>query len=510
METTRIRLADILASLALAIDLGLGVPTQTVHRTALIAVRLARAVGLQAADVEAAYYLAILRFVGCSTTAHETSQFVDELALGNLLAASDAEVVPEIARAFAAVMPEAEAKAMARQMAASLGSPQFAQHHRNHCEAAELIAKRLGLGSAVVAGLAHVYERWDGRSTQKLAQGEAISLPMRVVHVAYQAGQDSISRGAAEIGVRVRMRAGTSFDPTIAALLSEDPAHFLAGLDEQDLTQQVLDAEPGGPVWLEGDRIDIGLSAVADFGDLKSPHMLGHSRRVAAIAGAAARAASLSAADIAQLTHAALVHDVGRIGVQSSLLCKPGALSRAEHERIRLHSYLTDRIFAGSPMLAPIGALGSAHHERLDGSGYHRGLVATAISAKARLLAAANAWCSLTETRPHRQQMTDAEAATALAAEAKAGLFDRNAVEAVLTAAGQSGARTRRAAGIGLSDREIEVLQHVAREETNGAIANALGLSPKTVERHVTNIYNKLGISTRAGAAIYALESGLL
>ncbi len=510
METARIRLADIFWSLALAIDLGIGVPTHTVHRTALIAKRLAQAAGLDAAEIQAAYYLAILRFVGCSTTAHATSQYVDELALGNVLAAMDDEIVPEIARAFGAVMPEAEARAMAQQMAASLGSPQFAQHHRNHCEAAELFAKRFGLGPVVVAGLAHVYERWDGLSTQRLAQGEAISLPMRVVHVAYQAGLDSTSRGAAEVGARVRKRASSTLDPTIATLFAQDPVHFLAGLDEPDLTLQVLDAEPGGPVWLQGDRIDLGLSAVADFGDLKSTHMLGHSRRVAAIAGAAARAASMSAADVAQVTHAALIHDVGRIGVQSSLLCKPGVLNRAEHERIRLHSYLTERIFADSPVLAPIGALGGAHHERLDGSGYHRGLAATAISAKARLLAAANAWCALTETRPHRQQMTEPEAASTLSAEAKAGVFDRNAVDAVLTAAGQSGARTRRAAGIGLSEREIEVLQHVAREETNAAIASSLGLSPKTVERHVTNIYNKLGISTRAGAAIYALESGLL
>ena len=106
--------------------------------------------------------------------------------------------------------------------------------------------------------------------------------------------------------------------------------------------------------------------------------------------------------------------------------------------------------------------------------------------------------------------MSDAVAASTLWSEAKAGLFDRRAVDAVLTAAGQKGARARRAKGIGLSEREIEVLQHVAREETNAVIASTLGLSPKTVERHVTNIYNKLGISTRAGAAIYALESGLL
>jgi HD-GYP domain-containing protein (c-di-GMP phosphodiesterase class II) len=238
--------------------------------------------------------------------------------------------------------------------------------------------------------------------------------------------------------------------------------------------------------------------------------MLGHSRRVAAVAGAAARAASLPAGDIAELGRAALIHDIGRIGLQAQLLCKSGELSRAEHERIRLHSYLTGRIFADSPVLAPLGVLGSTHHERIDGSGYHRGLAAPALPATARLLAAANAWCALTEARPHRPQMTEAEAATELSAQVKAGLLDRKAVDAVLTAAGQKGLRTHRAGSIALSEREIEVLRLVSRERTNAAIADALGISPKTVERHVTHIYDKLGIATRAGAAIYALENGIL
>lgn len=106
--------------------------------------------------------------------------------------------------------------------------------------------------------------------------------------------------------------------------------------------------------------------------------------------------------------------------------------------------------------------------------------------------------------------MTEPEAASSLAAQAQEGLFDRKAVDAVLTAVGQKGAHTRRAASMALSEREIEVLQHVAREETNASIAETLGISPKTVERHVTHIYDKLGMSTRAGAAIYALENGLM
>ena len=132
-------------------------------------------------------------------------------------------------------------------------------------------------------------------------------------------------------------------------------------------------------------------------------------------------------------------------------------------------------------MLAPLGALGSAHHERLDGSGYHRGLPASGLSAPARLMAAANAWCALTVARPRRPRMTESEAASSLAAQGKEGLLDRRAVDAVLTATCQRGAQTRRAASMEPSEREVDALRNVAREETNASIGKTLGLSPKTV-----------------------------
>lgn len=510
MDASPVRLTHVLDSLALAIELGLGVPSRTVHRTAIISARLARGAGHDEEDVVAAYYIATLCYVGCTTTSHETSKSVDELGLGNLLVATDEELLPEMERALEVTLPRADARAAARAMAAWFAGPQMGQHHRNHCEAAELMAKRLELGPRVVGGLAHAYERWDGMSTQQLAAGEGISLPMRVVHVAWVVGQEFATRDPAEIARRLRLRAGRSLDPTLATLAADDIGHLLADLDEGDLGQLLLDAEPGEPIVLSGGLVDRALTCVADFGDLKSPHMIGHSRRVAEAAQRAARAASMPPNDVDLVTRAALIHDVGRVGVQSSLLAKAGPLSRAEQERIRLHSYFTERIFAANPVLAPVGALGAAHHEHLDGSGYHRGLQASGLSAPARLLAAANSWCSLTETRPHRPALTESEAASVLRAQADEGHLDRNAVDAVTTSVGQRGARTRRAASIALTEREVEVLRLVARERTNPSIARTLGISIKTVERHVTHIYQKIGVTSRAGAAVHALENGLM
>jgi hypothetical protein len=179
MDAWSVRLAHVLDSLALAIELGLGVPARTVQRTAVISERLARAAGHDDQDVVAAFYIAILCYVGCTTTSHETSQAVDELGLGDLLVITDDEFLPELERMLAATMPPADVGGAARAVAALFARPEMAQHHRNHCEAAELMAKRLELGPAVVGGLSHAYERWDGVSTQQLAAGEGISLPMR-------------------------------------------------------------------------------------------------------------------------------------------------------------------------------------------------------------------------------------------------------------------------------------------------------------------------------------------
>jgi HD-GYP domain-containing protein (c-di-GMP phosphodiesterase class II) len=508
MEPTR--LSDVLSSLALAIDLGLGVPLQTVHRKVIVAVRLGKAAGLSEADLKRTYWIGFLRYVGCTTTSHDDSYLTgDELALGDLLVATDEEVMPLLQDRLTKDKTPIEAQAALDRAFAALGEGYFRRNHSMHCEAARLLASRLGLDPETQAGLLHVYERWDGQSQQQLAEGEGISLPMRVVQAAEIVAYFAPTRKSEDIRSLLRARSGTRLDPRLVTLLAEDIGHFLEGLEVADLGDAVLDAEPGESLVLNEDEIEGALSAIADFGDFKSPHMLGHSRRVAALAAASASAASLPRSDVAAVSSAGLIHDIGRVGLQAHLWSRSGELGRADRERVRLHSYLTSRIFAENRVLAHLGSLGSTHHERLDGSGYHRALSGPSLTAAARILAVANRWCSLTEFRPHRKQLSEAEAARTISIEAKDRALDARAVDAVLTAAGQRGANTRRSASLALSEREIEVLRLVAKEETNPSIAEKLGLSTKTVERHVTHIYDKIGVSTRAGAAIYTLENGL-
>jgi DNA-binding NarL/FixJ family response regulator len=157
-----------------------------------------------------------------------------------------------------------------------------------------------------------------------------------------------------------------------------------------------------------------------------------------------------------------------------------------------------------------LGALAGAHHERLDGSGYHRNAPAALLALPARLLAAADCYHALTEARPHRPARSPEEAAKTLEAEVSARRLDGEAVRAVLEAAGHGARKKRGAWPGGLSDREVEVLRLVAQGCSNKEVAQRLSISARTVQHHTIHIYDKLGVSTRAAAALFALENDLL
>ena len=184
-------------------------------------------------------------------------------------------------------------------------------------------------------------------------------------------------------------------------------------------------------------------------------------------------------------------------------------MTSGEWEQVRLHSYHSERLLTRISALADLARTAASDHERLDGSGYHRGVGGSQLPPAARILAVADIWCAMNEPRAHRPSRTRAEAAQSLRDEASAGKLDGQAVDAVLGAVGE---RPRPAGEppAGLTAREVEVLRLLARGLTNKETAQRLAISPKTVGRHVESIYSKIGASTRAAAALFAVEHDLL
>ena len=287
-----------------------------------------------------------------------------------------------------------------------------------------------------------------------------------------------------------------------------DPAGLLGRVETPaSLWDAVIAAEPAPGEPAEVDRM---LRAVADFTDLKSPVLIGHSAGVAALAEAAAVLMGRPDAEVRTVRRAGWLHDIGRIGVSSAVWGHPGPLSAHQREQVRLHPYHTSRVLDRSPYLRRLGEVAAAHHERLDGSGYFRRVRAGQLPAGARLLAAADAYHAMTEPRPYRPALSAAAAATEIGTQAGQGRLDAAAVDAVLAAAGQRTARRRPAAPCGLTPREVQTLSLVACGLSIRQIARELSIAPKTADGHIQRIYAKTGVSTRAGASLFAMSHDLL
>jgi len=378
----------------------------------------------------------------------------------------------------------------------------------HHAAMARALSEQLELPDTVLDALGAAYEMWDGRGWPGKLGGEAIPLAARLAQLGEFAEVAHRVGGVEAVRALVRERRGGQFDPALCDLVDAEAPELFSGLDTIVTWDAVIDAEPALAVTLRGKQIDAALLAIANFVDLKSPYMLGHSHGVAELAARAAVEQELP--ELATtMRRAGFVHDLGRLGISNAIWDKRGPLGPGEWERVRLHPYLTERMLQQSEALAPLAAIAVQHRERLDGSGYPRGLSGSAISRPARILGAADAYQAMREPRPHRPARAPDEAAAELRAEVKAGRLDAEAVEAILGAAGHRISR-RRDGPFGLTAREVDVLRLLAVGLSNKEISQRLVITPKTVGNHVEHIDAKLDIRSRAGAGLFAMQHGLL
>jgi HD-GYP domain-containing protein (c-di-GMP phosphodiesterase class II)/DNA-binding CsgD family transcriptional regulator len=506
---TDARLAEVLTALALATDVGNGLPMEKSLRDAIIAARLADAVGLEAEQRRAVYYTALLRSLGCTAFAHENAAILggDDLAFHALYQRLDpghpGEFVRDVVTGMGAwAGPVTRARTVLRflRVAPTVG-PRAA---RSACEVSASLARRLDMSQVVLDGLDHIYERWDGKGIPDGVAGEDLSIAARFTHLADIVEIAHRAGGVEGAVALVERRRGGHLDPSLADAFLPLAGDILGDLDEVDALVVALDAEPPPRSRIPAGELARFAGAVADFADLKSPWTLSHSSTVADLA---ARASDET--DREQVRLAALVHDLGRVSVPNGIWDKPASLTSGELECVRLHPYYTHRILTRAAPFADVAPLASSDHERLDGSGYHRGLGEESISPPMRVLAAADAYAAMTADRPHRRALEPDAAARTLRAEVRAGKHCADAVEAVLEAAGHTPER-RDPWPCGLTEREVEVLRLAARGLTNKEIAAELFVSPRTVQHHLGHVYGKIDRRTRAGAAMFAMENGLV
>jgi diguanylate cyclase (GGDEF)-like protein/putative nucleotidyltransferase with HDIG domain len=211
-----------------------------------------------------------------------------------------------------------------------------------------------------------------------------------------------------------------------------------------------------------------------------------HIRSIQQYASTLAEAAGLSDVDVQTVRTAALLHDVGNMGVPEHILSKPDALTPEEFERIKIHPRVGAEILRNVPFSGPVAELVLCHHERWDGAGYPAGLRGEDIPIGARILAIADCFSTLQIDRPYRPGRTEAEAIAALREDAGTA-FDPALVDLWIARVHAEEARgVDPASDAARTGQEAVALQDIAgahrEEQTLYEIAQALGSSLGVVD----------------------------
>jgi HD-GYP domain-containing protein (c-di-GMP phosphodiesterase class II) len=289
------------------------------------------------------------------------------------------------------------------------------------CDRGAEIALKLGLSAETAEGIRTLDEHWDGRGQPRGLRGREIPLLGRVLCLA-QTAEIFYADGGADAAVRVaRRRSGEWFDPELVDALED--VHGDAGFWATLVDGDVAAWEPEDRLLrADDDRLDGIAEAFAGVIDAKSPWTYRHSDRTSVVAMSLAGALGWDDGAIGEIRRAALLHDVGKLGISNRILDKPARLTEAEFAQVREHPVIGERILARAPGFTDLAPLAEAHHERLDGGGYPYGLTAEHLTMPMRVLAVADVYEALTSDRPYRAALRSNEALEVIRAEVPARL----------------------------------------------------------------------------------------
>jgi putative nucleotidyltransferase with HDIG domain len=413
-----VRLSDVIAALSFALDITEGQPEGHAVRSCLIGMRVAETIGLADEERSALFYALLLKDLGCSSNAARVCSLLgmDDLAAKHDIKLTDWSSLPQAVRfGLTHLMPDGSLVERAVQMArVGLQGGPFATRSifAVRCDRGAQIARTIGFPEVTAEAIRALDEHWDGRGEPHGLRGDAIPLLGRIACLAQTVDIFATAFGVEAAYEMARARSGRWFDPALVRTLGQfhgDRA-FWGGLWSQNARHAVAALEPPEHVLMADEaQLDRVAEAFAQVVDAKSPWTYQHSTGVAAVADGLAEVLGFAADERRGLRRAALLHDVGKLGVSNRILDKNGPLDADELAAMRRHPVYTRRILE---RVACFGALvdTAAHHERLDGSGYPDGLGAAKLSLAARVLAVADVCDALMADRPYRRGMTRVKA----------------------------------------------------------------------------------------------------
>src|SRR3954469_12347684 len=257
---TPLRLGELVATLALAQDNAFGQPLESQLRSCLLATWVCEAAGFDDDVRETAYWVALLRYIGCTGHAHEVATvFGDEIAIRAQTLVHDAANPAEVMRdvmAFATAGRSPEERDEVVRMIQETAREWAVYNFSSGCEVAEMLVQRLDLAPAVREALRYTFERWNGNGYPDHVAGEAIPLAMRGVHLSHD--MEAIGRlfSADHALEAATDRRDRTYDPALADLFVAHGREWLERLGEAEPWDAVLALEPEPHRMLSGAELD--------------------------------------------------------------------------------------------------------------------------------------------------------------------------------------------------------------------------------------------------------------
>jgi putative nucleotidyltransferase with HDIG domain len=406
------QLSEILGAFSFALDLTEGQPAGHSLRACWIGTQVAHAAGIRGMALRDIYYAVMLKDLGCSSNAARVAQlFVgDDRALksGFKLIGPTAEDFGAFVAANVGVDAESSVRDAAIGHIAANAGAILTEFMDTRCTRGADIARQLRFSEDVAQAIAHLDEHWDGSGLPTGTAGDAIHIGGQIALLAQTADVFFTAHGPNAARAEIAGRAGSWFDPRLAAIfisISGQPG-FWNALADDHIERAVFGLEPAKlRVTVDEDYLDDIATAFGQVIDAKSPYTGGHSDRVGHFADVIAARMGMAEADRRKLRRAAMLHDVGKLGVSSAILEKPGKLDADEWAIMQSHASLTGEILGRVGVLRDMAMIAAAHHERLDGRGYPLQLDDSMIAQESRIISVADFFDALTADRPYRAAM---------------------------------------------------------------------------------------------------------
>ena len=421
---TEVRLSELLSALSHALDITEGQPEGHSLRCCWIGLQIAEELELDELQIWELYYTLLLKDLGCSSNA---ARICELYLVNDLEFKRDFKLIDgSLPQALRFVLSHTGLKAgLAERFRAIInifqnGGEISTELIQTRCQRGADIARKMRFSEAVAEGIGNLDEHWDGNGKPARVAGNAIPLYSRIALIAQVADVFQKADGEDAARKEIKNRSGTWFDPEIAAafhIVSGRPS-FWDSLNSPDLHEIIYDIEPAHHVAVvDEDYLDDIASGFAEVVDSKSTFTKGHSERVTLFADLIAAELGFTPERRRWLKRAALLHDIGKLGVSNTTLDKPGKLDADEWVEMKYHAVQTEAILSRISAFRELASISSAHHERLDGKGYPKGLKGDEIVLESRILAVADIFDALTADRPYRAAMPVSKALSIMAEE---------------------------------------------------------------------------------------------